>query len=130
MDIGKLYRQTDNPVLTLFTSEYNIDLLQNAIIHCIKLSTDITISKQNERDIFAIMQYVYNTYANTTCNESVHDEVRRLNKIVIDEAIVIVKSGILMYMRYLKDASTMPVPLARSVMTTEDKSLGYTGNFI
>ena len=130
MDIGKLYRQTHNPVLTLFTSEYNTDLLQHAIINYIKLSTDITISKQSERDVFAIMQYVFNTYANTTCNESVHGEVRRLNKIVIEEAVVIVKSGILMYLRYLKDASTIPVPLARSVLTTDDKSLGYTGNFI
>ena len=130
MDIGKLYRQTHNPVLALFTSEGNIDLLQHAIIDYIKRSTDITISKQSERDIFAIIQYVYNTHANTTCNDSVHDEVRRLNKIVIEEAVVIVKSGILMYLRYLKDASTLPVPMARSVLMTSDKSLGYTGNFI
>ena len=130
MEVYRLFKQTDNPILELFLSEENKCLLQRTIIKTIKQSTGITISEQSERDLYGIMYNIYNERANTACPTSVHDEVRKLNGYVVDEAVANIKSGILMYLQYVKDASTLPVPMARSIPTTIDKSLEFTSNFI
>jgi len=130
MDISRVYRQTDNPVLTLFMSPYNMGLLRSAIVDYIKKATDITISEQSDRDLFGVMQFIYNQYANTTCYDSLTSEVRKLNTLVIQESVYNIKSGMLMYFQYVKDASTLPVPIDRAAQTTTDKSIVFTEDFI
>lgn len=129
MDSQRFFRKTDDPVMCLFFSDNNMNVIHEASIDIIKRSTGVTISRQSERDLLGIMQFVFSVYANTTCMPSVVDEVRRLNKLVLDESVPIIKSGMLMYLQYIKDASTLPVPIDRSVSTTEDKSLGF-GSFM
>lgn len=130
MNAQKLYRQTDDPILTLFFSDTNVDALQAEIVRIIKMSTGITISRQSERDLLGIMHFMYDQHANTRCPVSVIEEVRNLNKHVLDESVTNVKSGMLMHMRYLKDASSLPAPIDRSVSTTDDKSLDLRSTFI
>lgn len=129
MDSQRFYRKTDDPVMSLFFSEQNMNALHDAIINLIQRSTGVTISRQSERDLLGMMQFVFSVYANTTCPKTVVDEVRRLNTIVLDESIPLIKSGMLMYLQYIKDASTLPVPIDRSVSTTEDKSVAF-GSFM
>ena len=129
MDSQRFFRKTDDPVMCLFFSDNNMNVINDASIEIIKRSTGVTISRQSERDLLGIMQFVFSVYANTTWMTSVVDEVRRLNKLVLDESVPIIKSGMLMYLQYIKDASTLPVPIDRSVSTTEDKSLGF-GSFM
>ena len=47
MDINRLFQVTDDPVLEMFMSQLNIDLLHESIIERIKKTTGITISKQS-----------------------------------------------------------------------------------
>lgn len=129
MDSQRFFRKTGDPVMCLFFSDDNMNVIHEAIIDIIKRSTGVTISRQSERDLLGIMQFVFSVYANTTCMSSVEEEVRRLNTLVLDESIPIIKSGMLMYLQYIKDASTLPIPIDRSVSTTEDKSLGF-GSFM
>lgn len=129
MDINRLFKVTDDPILELFMSQHNIDRLHEAIIERIKWTTGITISKQSERDVLGIMTNVYNEFGNTKCPKSVQDEVRKLNGHTLDECVEHVKSGIRMHMQYLHDASTLPVPIDRSTPTTRDKSMLFTNNF-
>lgn len=126
----KLYRQEGNQVLELFFSAKNIDALQNALVDLIYKSTGVTISRQSERDLLGIMHFMYNAHASAACSGSVVQEVRRLNKYVLEEYVDSVKSGMLMYIHYLKDASTLPTPIDRSVSTTDDKSLDMRNTFI
>lgn len=130
MNIQRLFNVTDNPVLELFMSQRNIDVIHEAIIDRIKKTTGVTISKQSERDILGIMTNVYNEHGNTKCPASVPDEVRKLNGVALAECVAHVKSGILMHLQYLHDASTLPVPIDRSTPTTTDKSMLFTNNFI
>lgn len=126
----KLYRQEGNQVLELFFSAKNIDALQNALVDLIYKSTGVTISRQSERDLLGIMHFMYNAQSSAACSGSVVQEVRRLNKFVLEEYVDSVKSGMLMYIHYLKDASTLPTPIDRSVSTTDDKSLDMRNTFI
>lgn len=130
MNSNKLYRQTDDPILNLYFSDRNIDALQTEILRIIRLSTGITISRQSERDLLGIMHFMYDQHANTRCPVSVVDEVRRLNKFVLEESVANIKSGMLMHMQYLKDASSLPTPIDRSLSTTDDKSLDLRSTFI
>lgn len=130
MSAYKLYRQTHDPIMTLFFSDQNVNAIHTAILDIIYRTTGVIISRQSDRDLLGIMQFVFGTRANTRCPKSIVDEVRRLNKYVIEESVHSVKSGMLMHMQYVKDASTLPTPIDRSVSTTEDKSLDLSSTFI
>lgn len=130
MSAYKLYRQTHDPIMTLFFSDQNVNAIHTAILDIIYRTTGVIISRQSDRDLLGIMQFVFGTRANTRCPKSIVDEVRRLNKYVIEESVYSVKSGMLMHMQYVKDASTLPTPIDRSVSTTEDKSLDLSSTFI
>ena len=49
---------------------------------------------------------------------SLSEQLTRLNKSVLEETISQILSGIDQYKQYYKDASSIPMPLSRSVMTT------------
>lgn len=118
--MNKIYRQTDNVLLSTFMSEKNIDVLQEALAEAVRTHTGYSISRQSDRDLIGIMNSVYQEHGLTACgNQTVSD----LNQWVLTEAVPNVLSGIQSYVLYVRDASTLPEPLARSVSTTQDKSL-------
>lgn len=118
--MNKIYRQTDNELLMTFMSEKNLDSLQDSIIQAVRARTGYSISRQSDRDLIGIMNSVYQEHGQTACgNQTLSD----LNQLVLREAVPNVLSGIHSYMLYVRDASTLPEPLARSVSTTHDKSL-------
>lgn len=123
--MNKIYRQTDNELLMTFMSEQNLDSLQDSIVQAVRAHTGYSISRQSDRDLIGIMNSVYQEHGQTACgNQTISD----LNQLVLREAVPNVLSGIHSYMLYVRDASTLPEPLARSVSTTHDKSLRM-GNF-
>ena len=118
--MNKVYRQYDNPLLYSFMSEQNLDFLQDALIAAVRQQTGHGISRQSDRDLMGIMNSVYQEHGQTACGtQTVND----LNKKVLAEAVPNVMAGMQSYMLYVRDASTLPEPLARSVSTTQDKSL-------
>jgi hypothetical protein len=116
----KIYRQFDNPLLQQFTSDENIDYLQNQIISEVRRITRYEISRQSDRDLMGIMNAVYQEHGNTACARQTIDA---LNRLVLEQAIENVLGGIRGYLMYVRDASRIPDPLERSVSTTTDKSL-------
>lgn len=116
----KIYRQVDNPLLTEFTSEANIQRIQDELVRRVYRATGHKISHQSERDLMGIMNVVYQAHGNTSCAKQT---TASLNAIVVEQALERVINGIQSYLLYVRDASTLPAPLPRSVSTTEDKSL-------
>jgi hypothetical protein len=119
----RLFRQIDNPLLQSFVSDENMDLLQNRIIEEVKRRTGLRISRQSDRDLLGIMNATYHERANTMCGLPTELEVRRLNDVVLEEAMPIVLNGMHSYMLYVRDASQMAMPIDRALSTTADKSL-------
>lgn len=118
--MNKIYRQTDNVLLSTFMSEKNLDVLQEALVQTVRARTGLSISRQSDMDLIGIMNSVYQEHGQTACaNQTMSD----LNELVLREAVPNVLSGIHSYMLYVRDASTIPTPLARGVSTTQDKSL-------
>jgi len=119
----RLFRQSDNPLLTMFISDANMDHLQARIIREVKHRTGLVISRQSDRDLLGIMNATYHERANTLCGLPFEQEVSRLNDLVFEEAIDIVMHGMHSYMLYIRDASQLAVPIDRGISTTVDKSL-------
>jgi hypothetical protein len=116
----KIYRQLDNPLLTEFTSDANIQRIQKELVRQVYHTTGYKISYQSELDLMGIMNAVYQTHGNTAC---ANQTAETLNALVLEQALENVLGGIRSYLLYVRDASTLPTPLPRSVSTTEDKSL-------
>lgn len=123
---NKIHHTEDDPLATRFFSESNVNGIHQQIIKQVKHETGIVISRQSDTDVFHIMTGVMNLYNKTITD--VHSKefalaIMDLNYQVIRLCTDSIKKGILMHTQYLKDASTLPEPIPRSLSTTTDHSL-------
>jgi hypothetical protein len=115
----------------VFFSKENIQILQNGIRAGVyKRSNGQYIIGQQDCDALKIiMRSVYLQHSsNQTSNIS--QQVNQLNKMVLDYCIQQVYGEAQGYLKYIDDASTLVVPLAHPVMTSNnDKDLYFKGWF-
>ena len=120
-----------NTISTQFFSRENIQRLQNGIREGVynKSNGQYTIAPQDCDTLKIIMRSIYLQYgANRGSN--VEEQIRDLNRMVLDYAIPQVYGEAQGYMNYLKDASTMYVPIAHPVMPQDrDKLLEFKSWF-
>lgn len=111
--------QDRDGVNTRFFSEPNLDLLQNQMAEALR-SMGYNITRQDDASLIIIMRRVY---ADNAVNNlgSEDRQVVGLNKKVLDICVPMIVDGIKMRMTYLRDVSTLPVPLDRS---SNESSMG------
>lgn len=152
---------TPNVLVYLFFSEDNVNYLQNKLISEVRRIRGVEISPQSVDELLIIMRnkYLYALYGwlpssgnpnkvmarGTILNpnglayyggaggcSSLEEQVKRLNQSVLEECLKQVLSGIMMYQKYYSDASSLPLPLDRSILTTMkgsksiQENLGFT----
>jgi hypothetical protein len=107
-------------VSSLFFSDANVNLLQQGIRNKILNLSDgkYNIGKQSDTDLKIIMRSIYFQYGKNTSN-NIKAQVLDLNTRVIDWCVPEILSNIKQSDKYLIDISTMPVPLARSILPTQ-----------
>lgn len=101
----------ENCVSKLFFSKLNVDLLQKFIQEEVyKLSNgNYKIGRQSDIQLGIIMRSIYlqsGPYSN--CDKK---EVRKLNNLVLQDAVPKIHSAIKQYIVYKKDVSTLPKPM-------------------
>ena len=106
---------TPNPVSIRFFSRENVDLLQAQLRDLIRQRMGYTIDRQSDQQMLIVMRYVY---VQSGANDGGDAEVQRLNRLVLKEIAPQVASGIMQYLGYLRDASTLPVPVPRAQATS------------
>jgi hypothetical protein len=115
----------DSQLSTLFFSEKNINILQNGIRAGVykKSNNQYLIGPQDCDSLKIIMRSIFLQYsANQPTN--IRDQIQQLNQLVLNYCIQQVYSEAQGYMKYIRDASTMYVPLAPPIMSTNsDKEL-------
>lgn len=106
---------TKNCLNKLFFSDQNIDALQlglrNKIANITKGET--IIGRQSDTELKIIMKGIYLLYGKNL-DDNVVEQTRELNKKVLDYAVRRIMTEIEQYNNYVKDASSMHVPLDRS----------------
>lgn len=110
-------KQIQTPLNKLFFSEFNVDLIQRAIRQKFKNDTGISIDYQNESDLFSIMRVVFINNSGDHYTK-INDQVRDMNKNVMDVALSQIKTGVLQYISYINDINTLNVPYDLPVNTS------------
>jgi len=129
--VNKIYRREEHEISRIFFSDENMKHLHSQIVKQVFYETKIKISKQSDMEVLHMMSNMYNLYGSTpkSTKKENGEIIMDLNYRVIREATDNAKSGILMYVKYLNDASTLPEPLDRAKATTNDRSLEMTKTF-
>lgn len=127
---------TPTPLLTYFFSTDNVNYLQDRTKQEVKKYTGTSINDQSIDELLIIMRnkliYAYSGWLPNSASEGgpnaitnrgekpcdLEMRLSRLNKSVIEETVKQVLSGINMYKQFIKDQSSMPMPLDMPILTT------------
>lgn len=102
------------PLGDAFFSPFNREYLHGAIIRSVRTKTGMTIDRQSDQDLQALMRSVYN-HMYSRLEKS---EVSKLNDIVVREATKTISTGILQQLSYMNYINKNPVPLAMPISTS------------
>lgn len=115
--------QEDNLLAKVYFSEENVQMLQNGLRAGVyeMSQRQIVIPPQNVDNLKVIMRSMYLQYAkHPDKTEMITSEIEKLNKYVLDYAIPSVYNEAQGYMNYVRDQSTLVMPLERPQQTDRD----------
>ena len=108
-----------NPTIQSFFSDNNIRSLQSQLKKQVFHQIGQRISSQSCEQMFIVMSYVYSNHGRPLHSSSaVSQQVLLLNQHVLDELVPMVTSNVKQYLQYIKDISSLPVPIDHSVSTS------------
>lgn len=117
----------DSPLSIAYFSKENIMMIQNGIRKGVydKSKGQYLVGNQSEDVLKVIMRSTFLQYS-ANMPDKIADQIKSLNKIVLDYCIKQVYGEAQGYQQYLYDASTLVVPIERPVLSsTEDKTLEW-----
>ncbi len=105
-----------NCINDLFFSQTNIDALQIGMRNMVanKTNGNRIIGNQSENELMIIMRGIYLEYGKNILTDIV-EQVKDLNKRVLDFCVPRILVDLEQYDKYIKDASQVHVPMERSV---------------
>jgi len=114
----------DTPLSKAYFSVQNQQIIQNGIRAGVyKLSNEkYVISEQPDTEIKIAMRTMFLKHSENR-NENIKEQIQELNQYVLDYCIPRIYGEAQGYMNYLKDASTLVVPMAHPVYTATNKTL-------
>lgn len=114
--LGQIQR---NNLSDIFFSTTNIDALQEGIRYRVYVETngEHVIGRQSDTELKVVMRSIYLQHAKHD-NRPILEQVRVLNKHVLDWVVPEVVGNLKQYIVYKKDASTLPIPLEHAQLST------------
>lgn len=109
-------RQQPSALGAAFFSPGNVDDIQRRLHDIVFRKTRYRIDRQSDEQLLIIMRNVFVNFARF--EGDVPREVRRLDDLVLAEVVPQVGAGLAQYLAYIRDASTLPTPIARGQSTT------------
>lgn len=107
----------DTQLSLAFFSDVNAGYLQTRIQQEFHQLTGIVVEKQRKKDLLMIMRYVFVARSKNLEGQEAQ-QLAELNHHVVDTVLPQIATSVEQHLGYLRDASTLPVPLERSVATT------------
>lgn len=116
---------TNTPLSVAFFSSSNQQILQNGIRAGVYRMSQgkYVIGQQSEDDLKIIMRGIYLQYSRNS-PDNITGQIQRLNDLVLNYCVPRVYSEAKGYLTYLKDASTLVIPMSTPINTVAyDKTL-------
>jgi hypothetical protein len=116
--VSRLY--SANCVSETFFSKNNLDIVQEGIINSVynKSEGKYKIGRQSDQELTIIMRSIYFQYGKNN-NFNVIEQVRELNRIVINWCVDEIITNINQYMNYKTNISTLPMPMERAQLPSQ-----------
>ncbi len=106
----------DTALNDIFFSEMNVGAIQKNIRYEVNKITDQVVSNQSDNTLFIIMRSILLQYGNfRVSSDNLLEELRSLNRRVVEYASNNVSSNVLQYLGYIKDLEKLPTPMDRPV---------------
>lgn len=112
----------ENTVLSrLFFSEDNLQIIQNGLRAGVyrMSSNEYIVAPQNVDHLKVIMRTLYFEHCRNL-KEDITGQIRDLNKHVLDYCVPFVYNETVAYLKYLRDQSTLVVPMDRAIRHDRD----------
>ena len=105
-----------------YFSEENIQILQNGLRAGVyELSNkEWSVPPHNIDNLKIILRSIYLQYDKHSTTESITDQIRKLNQYVLDYAVPKVYNEAQGYLNYIRDQSTLVMPLERAKQSDRD----------
>lgn len=111
----------NNVYSQLFFSKENIQIIQNALRAAIYKKSGYVIPPQNADALGIIMRSTFLQYAQFYEDKAaITREIERLNQFVLDYVIAEVYSSLKAYLHYIKEQSSLPVPIGQPIQVDRD----------
>lgn len=116
----------DNAVNSIFFSDMNVKVLNDAMRYGVYQKTKQVIGEQSQNELAIIMRSIMLQYANFQASaDQVVEEVKRLNQKVLLFCIDMISSNVLQQLQYLEEIKTLPMPIDRPSYVEHPKNLTY-----
>lgn len=122
--------QENSVLANNYFSEANVQILQNGLRAGVYEMSNkkIVVPPQNIDNLKIIMRSTYLQYAKHSTTEPIRDQIQKLNQYVLDYAIPSVANEAQGYLNYMRDQSTLVMPMARPTQIDRDyKHLEWKG---
>ena len=106
---------TKSPLSCSFFSIQNIQIIQNAIRNNVykESNGEYIIGPQSQTELQIIMRAIF-LQNSKNLPYNIREQIQELNDIVVNESVPMILNNVKQYKGYLFDASTLPIPMARS----------------
>lgn len=114
--------QEESILANLYFSEENIQIIQNGLRAGVyeMSKSKIVVPPQNVDNLKIIMRSIYLQYAKHSTTENVTKQIEKLNDYVLDYSIKSVYNESQGYLNYMRDQSTLVMPMERPKQTDRD----------
>jgi hypothetical protein len=103
-----------------FFSKMNTDILQDTIRYNVYKTTNLTISRQSENELFIIMRSILLQYGNFRSGfDELKNELLKLNKLVVEYSSEFVSANALQHSQYVNELEKLPTPILFPESTRE-----------
>lgn len=104
-------KQSETPLNSMFFSQENVDVIQRTLRHKFKGESGLSIDRQDDRDLFALMRSVFIVYEQNPY-DNVVEQVKNINEVVVNKALDQVRTNVSQFMTYVRDMDQPIMPLA------------------
>ena len=122
--------QENSVLATNYFSEANVQILQNGLRAGVYEMSNkkIVVPPQNIDNLKIIMRSIYLQYAKHSVSDQIKNQIETLNRYVLDYAIPSVYNEAQGYLNYMRDQSTLVMPMERPKQIDRDyKHLEWKG---